>query len=98
MNVVFVHWSPTTQLPAPAHDESANDSPPALPFGPHVDAHEAPACWQMYWHVRMVGKSWEHAVRNAPGARQEPVVHVWLPLHVLQVTPPAPHSAVVVPA
>lgn len=93
-----MHWSPGSHVPAPPHVESAKDSPPALPFGPHVDAHVAADCWQIREQVRNPVKSVVHAVRNAPGARHEPLPQIWLPVHPVHAAPPPPHWLVVVPA
>jgi hypothetical protein len=98
VKVGVVHWSPTCQVPAPTHVESANDSPPALPFGPHAATHDAPSCWQMSAHVRRVGSTCVQPLRNGPALRQEPWLHTSVPVHFAQLAPPTPQALVVVPA
>ena len=86
----MTHWAPAV------HALSLNVSAPALLLGPHDAAHVAERPAQTVVHPEK--NSVVQSERNAPGARHEPLLHVWVPLHVLQVTPPVPHALVVVPA
>jgi hypothetical protein len=90
------HWSPASHWAPAEHALSLNDSAPALPLGPHFATHVAPAAWQRL--AQPVRNAMLQSVRNGPGARHAPVVHVCVPPHVTHAAPPAPHEVVVVPA
>ncbi len=78
------------------HLVSVNVSAPAVPVGPHVAEHEAPRF--VHTDEQPVKNTLTQSLRNEPpGARHAPPVHVLVPEHVAQASPPVPHAVALLP-